>query len=328
MARPLRIDIPGGIYHVTSRGLDRQDIVRDDADRGKWLSLLGRVAAQRNWRVFAWALLGNHYHLFLRVPHADLSAGMHDLNAGYASVFNRRHGRYGPLFQGRFKGILVQEEYHYWELSRYVHLNPVRAGLVADPERYVWSSCRLYFRSRLAPDWLAWEEVLGEHGPTVRAARQAYRGFLQDGVAAPARSPLLHATASTLLGSSGFVERMRAWLQDRLPDREVPAARELRVELQTGVVVDVVSRAFGVSKESVERRGRRGNQARAVAVYFCRSLTRRPVCELGRHFGGISGQAVSNTVAKIEAERKRDKRLNSQLFAIERVLSEKCRMTT
>src|SRR5512136_660169 len=125
MARPLRIDIPDGVYHVTSRGLERRKIVLDDRDRRKWLELLGEGATRRRWRVFAWALLDNHFHLFLRTPDADLSAGMHDLNSGYVSVFNRRHKRCGPLLQGRFKGILVERAAHDWELSRYVHLNPV-----------------------------------------------------------------------------------------------------------------------------------------------------------------------------------------------------------
>ncbi len=141
MARPLRISVPGGTYHVTSRGLERRSIVSDDVDCQQWTDLLGRVASRRNWRLYAWALMNNHYHLFLRVPHADLSQGMHDLNSAYVSVYNRRHQRCGPLLQGRFKGILVQNKYHYWELSRYVHLNPVRAGLAIFPEKYPWSSC-------------------------------------------------------------------------------------------------------------------------------------------------------------------------------------------
>ena len=114
MARPLRVDMPDGIYHVTSRGLDRRVIVRDDVDRDKWTDLLDRVAVRRDWRVFAWVLMDNHFHLFLRTPHGDLSAGMHDLNAGYPSAFNRCHRRCGPVLQGRFKGILVEEQHHGW----------------------------------------------------------------------------------------------------------------------------------------------------------------------------------------------------------------------
>ncbi len=169
MTRPLRIEIPDGIYHVTTRGLERRKIVRDDTDRERWLDLLDGVCRRRDWRVFAWVLMDNHFHLFLRTPHADLSAGMHDLNSGYATYFNRQHHRCGPLYQGRFKAILVEDEKHGWELSRYVHLNPVRAKRVTDPRRYRWSSCRHYFDSRGRPDWLAWEEVVCMSPPRNRA---------------------------------------------------------------------------------------------------------------------------------------------------------------
>jgi len=253
MARSLRIDIPNGLYHVTSRGLERRAIVREHRDREHWTELLDRVADRRQWRVLAWALLDNHFHLFVRTPHADLSAGMHDLNSGYATAFNRRHGRVGPLFQGRFKGIVVESGRHEWELSRYVHLNPVRAGLAARPEDFPWSSCRHYFRSRGAPRWLAWEEVLCLHGRTVRTARRAYRAFLDEGMATRPKSPLSDVVGSTLLGSESFVERMRAWLSDRLPDRDVPAARALQRQVGVDAVVSVVCEEFGVSPESVGR---------------------------------------------------------------------------
>ena len=110
MARPLRIGVPGGEYHVTCRGLERRAIVRDDADRARWLSLLSDVADRREWRVLAWALMANHFHLFVRTPAADISAGMHDLNSAYAGIFNRRHRRVGPLLQGRFGGDLPQPQ--------------------------------------------------------------------------------------------------------------------------------------------------------------------------------------------------------------------------
>jgi len=190
MARPLRIDMPNGIYHVTSRGLERRRIVRDDADREQWINLLDRVATRRHWSIHAWALLDNHLPLFLRCPHGDLSASMHNLNAGYATGFNRKHRRCGPLFQGRFKGIIVEREYHYWELSRYIHLNPVRAGLTSDPQDHRWSSCHQFFDSRRAPAWLGWEEVLRQHGTSLRSARRAYREFLAEGVLIPPGLPL------------------------------------------------------------------------------------------------------------------------------------------
>jgi len=302
MARPLRIEMADGIYHVTSRGLERRKIVREDADRERWLDLLDSVCTRRDWRVFSWALMDNHFHLHLRTPHADLSAGMHDLNSGYASYFNRQCDRRGPLYQGRFKGILVEDEGHAWELSRYVHLNPVRAKLVTDPARYRWSSCRHYFDSRGRPDWLAWEEVLREHGGTVRTARRRYREYLAAGVASPPASPLKDAVAGTVLGSPGFVATVREWLEDRLVrEEEIPSARELAGRCSVAEVERAVAGAYGVAVPDLRRRRRgAGNEARLAAIYLSRRLTGLGVRELGGHFGGVGGAAISNAVRQVE----------------------------
>jgi len=323
MARPLRIEIPDGMYHVTSRGLERRAIVRDDADRRKWLDLLAAVATRRRWRVLAWVLMTNHYHLFLRTPDGDLSAGMHDLNAGYVTWFNRRHGRGGPLLQGRFKALLVESGAHEWELSRYIHLNPVRAGLVADPRRYPWGSCPDYAGRRAAPPWLACEDVLGQHGRTLRAARHAYERFLAEGVAAKPASPLAHAVASTLLGSPGFVARMREWLSGRLPDRDVPAARELRPRVALEAIERAVCEAFGVTVARLRERGRWGNDARAAALYLSRRLTARPVRELGECFGDVGGPQVSKSVARVAQRLRRDRSLARAVARAESLAAKK-----
>ncbi|MEW6359117.1 MAG: transposase [Planctomycetota bacterium] len=317
MARPLRIEIPDGVYHVTSSGLEKRRIAADDADRENWTELLGAVCRRFDWRVFAWALMDNHFHLFLRTPHADLSTGMHDLNSGYASRFNGRHRRSGPLFQGRFKGILVERDYHYWELTRYIHLNPVRAGLARDPEGYAWSSCRCYFEERGAPEWLAWEEALGEHGRSLREARRRYRKYLAEGISSRAKSPLEEARASTLLGSADFLGKMGEWLRDRTPERDVPAARELGAAISVEEIERAVCRAYGISPEALRRRGSRGNEARGAAIYLSRGWTRLRGEELGAYFGGIKGQAISNTVAKISRARQGVSALDARLRKVE-----------
>jgi len=321
MARPLRIDIPHGIYHVTSRGLERRPIVSDDLDRQNWTDLLARVALRRNWRVYAWALMENHYHLFLRVPHADLSQGMHDLNSAYVTVYNRRHQRCGPLLQGRFKGILVQNKYHYWELTRYVHLNPVRAGFTRNPEEYPWSSCVFYFRPHLAPVWLDWEEVLLEHGDSVALAQKAYRIFLGERPDTDAPSLVNMASASTLLGCPEYVELMKGLLQGRLPKCEVPAARQLRTSYEVEEVLQSVCKAFGVAKGTLLCRGRRRNFPRLIALYLCSSMTRSSVRELGRDFGGISAQRVSAVRIRIDRERKRQPQLDQAIREVEGFLT-------
>ena len=163
MTRLLRYDVADSLHHVTNRGLERREIVRDDLDRREFLRLLDRVASRHRWRVFAWVLLDNHFHLFFRIPTPSLSAGMHDFESGYAALFNRRHERHGPLFQGRFHDVVVENESHAWELTRYVHLNPCRARAASRPEGWAWSSYRHYLDPRGAPEWLDWPTVLAEY---------------------------------------------------------------------------------------------------------------------------------------------------------------------
>lgn len=313
---------------MTSRGTERREIVRDDADRRKWAELLGEVAARRRWRVFAWALMTNHFHLFLETPDADLSAGMHDLNSGYVSTFNRRHARCGPLLQGRFRAILVERAAHDWELSRYVHLNPVRGGLAARPEEYAWSSCGCYLGRREPPEWLAWEDILRAHGRTLRAARRAYARYLAEGIKLPPPSPLAGVVAGTFLGSESFVARMRARLEGLLPDREVPAARELRAKLDVPAIEEAVCHVFGVGAEALRARGIHGNDARAVAAYLCWKLAPASMVAVGRQLGGITGQAAGKLARFVTRRLPGDKRLRAAVEASEKVLCEKFRVTT
>jgi putative transposase len=132
MARPLRIELAAGLYQVTSRGDRREAIFRDDQDREEWLTVLGEVCSRYNWRCHAYCEMTNHYHVVVETPDANLSQGMRQLNGVYTQKLNRRHGLVGHLFQGRYKGILVQRDAYLLQLSRYVVLNPVRARIVAD----------------------------------------------------------------------------------------------------------------------------------------------------------------------------------------------------
>ncbi len=209
MPRTPRYDVADGVYHVMNRGAQRSDIVRDDDDRREWLRLLGRVARRCTWRVFAWALLDNHFHLYLRTPRPNLSAGMHDFESGCATLFNRRHERSGVLFEARFRSVAVEHEAHAWELSRYVDLNSVRAGKADDPADDPWCSYRFYLDPRGAPDWLDWRTVLAQMGGTEAAARIAYRRFVQAGLANPPADLLKDAVDGWILGGAEFVERCR-----------------------------------------------------------------------------------------------------------------------
>ncbi len=154
MARPLRLNFAGGVYHVTARGNERKALVRDDRDRARFVDTLAQMVQQYRVACHAWVLMTNHYHLLLETPTPNLSLAIRHLNGVYTQAFHRRHRRVGHLFQGRFKAIVVEKEAHLLELCRYVVLNPARAGLVAHPRRYGWSSYRATAGEAPVPSWL------------------------------------------------------------------------------------------------------------------------------------------------------------------------------
>lgn len=200
MTRPLRIELAGALYHVTSRGNARQPIFLDDDDRRLFLHRLGDTVVRHQWRCPAYCLMTNHYHLLVETPRPDLSRGMHWLNATYAQGFNARHERVGHVLQGRFSGILVEREGHLLELARYVVLNPVRAGLVASAEDHPWSSLRATLGLDPAPGWLDTGSFLAAFG-----SRSRYLEFVRAGVGLDSPWSRLRGV---LLGSDEFVERL------------------------------------------------------------------------------------------------------------------------
>lgn len=180
MARPPRLQIAGGIYHLTARGNRRQPIFLDDDDRRKFLEIVGIVVEKRGWHCHAYCLMPNHYHLLVKTPTPDLSAGMQHLNSRYAEWFNWRHELGGHLFQGRFHSVLVESDWHLLELARYLVLNPVRAQLCTEPAEWPWSSYGSALGIVEQPAFLALEWLLGRFGSEPQPARAAFARFVAD----------------------------------------------------------------------------------------------------------------------------------------------------
>ncbi len=205
MARPLRLEFPHAVYHVTSRGNARQKIVRGDSDRQAFLSALAQVVDRFDWRCYAYCLMDNHYHLLIETPKPNLSLGMRQLNGPYTQAFNRRHRRVGHLFQGRFKAILVEKEAYLLELCRYVVLNPVRAKLVRHPKRWKWSSYRATAGQATVPEFLTVDWVWEQFGVRRPTAQQRYQDFVRMGMGD--ESPWEELRGQMYLGSDTFVAR-------------------------------------------------------------------------------------------------------------------------
>lgn len=160
MACQLRMQFPGAFYHVTSRGNEQRNVFSDNQDRERFLSYLESAVERYGAVVHVWCLMENHYHLFLETPRGNLSQIMRHLNGAYTTSFNVRHQRSGHLFQGRYKAIVVEADSYALELSRYIHLNPVRAKLTEKPEDYSWSSYRGYIGREATPPWLTTARIL------------------------------------------------------------------------------------------------------------------------------------------------------------------------
>jgi len=178
MARPLRIKYDGAMYHVTSRGNERKAIFRYDADRELFLATFFQVSERFDWLCHAYCLMDNHYHLVIETPDGNLSKGMRQINGVYTQAFNRRHHRVGHLFQGWFKGILVQKESHFLEVCRYVVLNPVKAKVVEHPRKWAWTSYRATGGLTSVPRYLTVREVLRHFGQRRGPAQEKYRNYV------------------------------------------------------------------------------------------------------------------------------------------------------
>lgn len=173
--RPLRIQVPGGIYHVTTRGVRQTLIYREDADRDAFLAILGVVVSRRYWICHAYCLMGNHYHLLVETPDPDIAAGMQLLNGFYAQYFNDRHGERGHVFDRRYASELIETEQHLAASCCYIALNPVRAGLCETPAQWDWSSYLPMVGARPTPEFLTVDWVLGLFGHEPERARVAFR---------------------------------------------------------------------------------------------------------------------------------------------------------
>jgi putative transposase len=310
MARPLRIEYAGAFYHVLNRGQRREPIVQDSQDRERFVSDLSRMAGQYGVLIHGYCLMTNHYHLILETPHANLSQAVQWLNVAYAGYYNRRHRYSGHVFQGRFQAILLDASTYLEAVSRYIHLNPVRAGIVAEARRYPWSSCRYFAGADKAPDWLETARILGGFARTLKVARRRYMEYLAE----PAANPLDAVVAGSVLGSTRFADWVKdTYLRGHIADREIPALKVLSARPSVQEIVHAVADYYGVAADAIVARGGKRNRCRDTAICLARELSGLSCRELGRHFGGIGGPAVTMRCRDILRHAAKDRRLAKDL---------------
>lgn len=335
MARPLRVDIADGWYHVTGRGIDRKRIYVDDKDRQHFLELLEAVVERHRLIIHAYVLMNNHYHLVVQTPEANLSEAMQWLSVSYSMWFNRRHGRVGPLFQGRFKSIPIENSAWAYEVSLYVHLNPVmRRGLglgkderraeargfvPPDPEQvkirlaelrgYKWSSFRAYAGYCTIPGWLKVREVLrrAARAKDARVAkyRQDVESRLRQGVPESLAAGFKNGLA---LGTETFLAHIREIAEG---GRETSGKKQLRRRVSFAELVKYVETLRGLACSDIM--ALRGDWGRPLLMWGARKYCGMTLREIGVEMGGLDYGAVTMSVRRFEHKAKHDKELQEQM---------------
>jgi REP element-mobilizing transposase RayT len=274
MARPLRIEYAGAFYHITSRGNERRDIFKSDSERMRFLSYLESAVERYKAVIHAYCLMNNHYHLLLETPMGNLSEIMRHINGAYTTYYNIKRQRAGHLFQGRYKAIIVDKDEYAGELSRYIHLNPIRAKIVNKPEEYKWSSYRSYIGLEVPPKWLKVDFIHSYFGGRKKSAQRKYRSFVDSLADRRYESPLKEVVASTILGGIDFVKEIKdKYLSKRIVDRDVPALAELK------------KASIEEIKQAVEDIFRGDtNLARKAVLYISHRYSGRTLTEIGKHF--------------------------------------------
>ncbi|MFO7535070.1 MAG: transposase [Kiritimatiellia bacterium] len=336
MARPLRVQHPGGWTHAMSRGINKQPIFFNDRDRNHFLGLLGAAVERFRIRLHAYVLMANHFHLLVEAPEGNLSASLKWIKQSYSMWYNLKHNRVGPLFQGRYKSIPIENAEWAFELSLYIHLNPLRlarfklsrverqAGAVLPEElpsrkeatvlrqelrRYPWSSYQAYGGYVRTPVWLTTETLLGRAGGKDRhqTYREAVQGRLTVGVEGDFQERLRDAVA---VGSESFAEGMRKRLRNA--GREIAGHHAVRSKVDFEAVIRAVEREMG---ETVDR-GKRGGLGRDIALKMARDCCGLTLRELGERMGGLDYVSVHMAVRRLEKKLERNKHLRQRITVL------------
>jgi REP element-mobilizing transposase RayT len=282
VARPLRIEFPGAVYHITSRGNARQKIFLDEKDYASFLEVLCLAVERFNWLLHAYCLMSNHYHILIETPEGNLSRGMRQINGVYTQQFNRRHTRVGHVVQGRYKAIIVDKDAYLLELCRYVVLNPVRAHIVEKPEEWKWSSYRSTLGNRKGNSCLTTDWILLQFGNEWKEAIRRYKDFVHAGV--KEESPLKKVTGQMFLGGDNFIEKLRGFIRGKETLKEIPRVQRY------------------ITRPSLEKMFR-GKTVKDKTVYRAHVTYGYTLKEIAEYLG-VYYTTISRAVKRVEDEKR------------------------
>ena len=321
MARPLRILIPGGYYHLTCRGNERKAIFKDDRDRSAFIEKLRGSLAIYQVELHAYVLMSNHFHLMVATPKGNLSEFMRHFNISYTAAYNRRHKRVGHLYQGRYKAIVIDQDNYLLELSRYVHLNPVRIRphqgkevreQIRYLERYPWSSLNGYLNAQKKQSWIIYDAVLNQTG----GSQKRYREFVVEGIRSGYPTPWKEVKGQVVLGEEGFVERVKGRIKKPGSRREQPSIRDLEARKPTTVLREVAT-YFGLAEEQLIGKRTGYRDERAVAMELMYRHGRVSQAEIGNVLGKLDYTSVSRERKRLRERIEKKSALRKALREIE-----------
>jgi len=329
MVRPLRIEYPNACYHITCRGNQRVNIFKDNKDRKRFLNILAESLKVFRVEVHCYILMSNHFHFILKTLEANLGRFMQRFNTAYITYYNLRHQRSGHLYQGRYKALLVEADEYLLELSRYIHLNPVRVEKyrsfsIEEKARllkgYRWSSLPGYIGLRERDDFMHYDMVLGYMGGDTKAGRAWYRDFVLQGLEDELRNPLQEARANAILGSDNFV----VWLKDQflkgkdLPPRDFTHLKKIYEGVPVKNIAEAVAAEYGIEPKDIIRKRSKFREARQLLVEICYRLNyrKKSLREIGRELGGVSGEQITQVHNLIRARLKKSRKLETRLEGI------------
>lgn len=250
--------------------------------------------------------MGNHYHLLIETPLSNITRVIHHLNATYTGYFNRKYKGVGHLFQGRYKGFVIEKERYLLSVSRYIHLNPVRARMVKRPEEYRWSSYSEYIGRGKKNKWLCCDWILGQYSKEGAKAKTLYKGFVEEGLTLK-ENPFEALKAGLILGGETFIDEIKKKIKLK-KQREIPEIRRLTRSIKYEDVIAVAAESFRISEQKIRKVGRRNNVARKICLYLLRRLTDISNEEIGGYFG-IGYTAVSQATSRLKMEMKENRKL-------------------
>lgn len=306
MARPIRIEYPGAVYHVITRGNNRQVIFKDDRDRRTYLEKLSYYCEQKEVELLCYSLLSNHVHLLLETPKGNLSKFMQPFQTSYTVHFNKRHGRTGHVFEQRYKAFLVDKDHYLLQVSRYIHLNCVGAKIVARPQNYRWSSYRAYVGEDKGISGLNRDPIFEQFGGTRKRSILDYRNFVEGEMDRGGRWTELPVIKQAFIGDEDFVRQARKKIKR---DQTVEGGYRL------SEIVPVICKVVGVEREQLRRSTRQGavQVGREMLIYLARRYGEASLREMVKFLGVKEMSTVSHGLGRAERKLKSDQTFRQQM---------------